>query len=180
MLRSFVLADLLTLGNAACGTGALFACLRYVEHGERGFVWMAIGLLPVALALDVADGTVARWRTRRYGSAGTLGADLDSLADVVSFGVAPAMLGYALGLRGGWDVVVLVYFVCCGIARLARYNATHDALSDASGKVAYYEGTPIPTSLVLVAAMAVWVVGLVAVLALTGVPCAGSLWVGVH
>jgi CDP-diacylglycerol--serine O-phosphatidyltransferase len=60
-------------------------------------------------------------------------------------------LGFALGLRGGWDAVALCYFVACGISRLARYNVTASSLSDATGKVKYYEGTPIPTSLAIVA-----------------------------
>ena len=57
-----------------------------------------------------------------------LGADLDSLADVISFGVAPAVLGFTLGLRGGWDMVILTYFVVCGVSRLARFNVTSSAL----------------------------------------------------
>jgi CDP-diacylglycerol--serine O-phosphatidyltransferase len=84
-----------------------------------------------------------------------LGADLDSLSDVISFGVAPAVLGYTLGLRGGWDMLVLTYFVACGVSRLARFNVTADALADtATGKVKYFEGTPIPTSIVIVAVLA--------------------------
>ena len=80
-----------------------------------------------------------------------LGADLDSLADVISFGVAPAVLGFTLGLRGGWDMLVLTYFVVCGVSRLARFNVTAAALADAeTGKVKYFEGTPIPTSIVIV------------------------------
>src|SRR5690606_3842122 len=84
-----------------------------------------------------------------------LGADLDSLADVLSFGLAPAALGFAVGLRGALDVVILLYFVGCGISRLARFNATADALADASGKVKYFEGTPIPTSVLLVVVIGV-------------------------
>jgi CDP-diacylglycerol--serine O-phosphatidyltransferase len=84
-----------------------------------------------------------------------IGADLDSLADIVSFGVAPAVLGYTLGLRGLWDVICLTYFVCSGISRLARFNVTSAALTDdATGKVRYFEGTPIPTSVVLVLVLA--------------------------
>ena len=60
------------------------------------------------------------------------------------------MLGFTLGLRGAWDVVILAYFVVCGISRLARFNVTAAALSDATGKVKYFEGTPIPTSIVIV------------------------------
>jgi CDP-diacylglycerol--serine O-phosphatidyltransferase len=107
----------------------------------------AFVLLPLALICDALDGHVARWRRK----SSPLGGDLDSLADIVSFGVAPAALAFALGMRGGWDVMILCYFVACGISRLARYNVTAAALSDDSGKVRYYEGTPIPTSLGLVA-----------------------------
>jgi CDP-diacylglycerol--serine O-phosphatidyltransferase len=146
MVRTFVLADLITLGNAFCGTGAVLASMSYVASGERTSVWAALVLLPLALVCDALDGAVARWRRR----SSPLGADLDSLADIVSFGVAPAALAFALGMRGGWDSVALCFFVACGISRLARYNVTAAALSDESGKVKYYEGTPIPTSLGLV------------------------------
>ena len=85
-------------------------------------------LLPLALVCDVLDGYVARLDTGRQS---VLGADLDSLADVISFGVAPAVLGFTLGLRGGWDMLILTYFVVCGVSRLARFNVTAAALADA-------------------------------------------------
>ncbi len=148
MLRSFTWADLLTIFNAACGTISVFLCLDYIATGNRRFLWAAFILLPAALVFDVLDGYVARLDKRRQS---VLGADLDSLADVISFGVAPAVLGFTLGLRGGWDMVILTYFVVCGVSRLARFNATTEALTDAAtGKVKYFEGTPIPTSVVLV------------------------------
>jgi CDP-diacylglycerol--serine O-phosphatidyltransferase len=83
-----------------------------------------------------------------------MGRELDSLADVISFGVAPAALAFAAGMRGAWDWVALVYFVCCGVSRLARFNVTAEKLSGDSGKVKYFEGTPIPTSVVLTGALA--------------------------
>jgi len=146
MLRTFALADLVTLGNAACGTGAIFCCLAFLAERDRTLLTGAFWLLPIALACDVLDGSIARWRRKHS----PIGADLDSLADVISFGVAPAVLAFTLGMRGLWDALVLIYFVGCGISRLARYNVTSAQLSDASGKVKYYEGTPIPTSLGLV------------------------------
>ena len=151
MLRSFALADFLTLGNAACGTVAIFMCLKWLDDREPAFLWTAFALMPVALVLDVLDGFVARWRRKTS----VLGADLDSLADIVSFGVAPAVLGYTLGMRGAWDVGCLVLFVVCGISRLARYNVTLDEMSDEAGKVSHYEGLPIPSSLLLVVVLAV-------------------------
>jgi CDP-diacylglycerol--serine O-phosphatidyltransferase len=153
MLRSYTPADALTIANAACGTLAVFLCLEYLLQRQARFVWVAIALLPMALVFDVLDGYVARLDRARQSR---LGADLDSLADVISFGVAPAVLGYTLGLRGGWDMLVLTYFVVCGVSRLARFNVTAATLADVTtGKVKYFEGTPIPTSIVIVALLAV-------------------------
>jgi CDP-diacylglycerol--serine O-phosphatidyltransferase len=153
MLRSYTPADALTIGNAACGTIAIFLCLDYIAEDERRFLWTAFVLLPLALVLDFFDGYVARLDRKRQS---LLGADLDSLSDVISFGVAPAVLGYTLGLRGAWDMVILTYFVVCGVSRLARFNVTASALADAdTGKVKYFEGTPIPTSVVIVGILAV-------------------------
>jgi len=84
-----------------------------------------------------------------------LGQELDSLADSISFGVAPAFLGFAIGLRSTADIFILTTFICCGIARLARFNATVALLpKDKTGKSQYFEGLPIPSSLVLVGCMA--------------------------
>jgi CDP-diacylglycerol--serine O-phosphatidyltransferase len=149
MLRSYTAADALTIGNAICGTISIFLCLDYIATDNRRLLWSAFFLLPLALVCDVLDGYVARANTRRQS---LLGGDLDSLADVISFGVAPAVLGFTLGLRGGWDMLCLTYFVVCGVSRLARFNVTAAALADShTGKVQYFEGTPIPTSIVIVA-----------------------------
>ncbi len=154
MLREFHLADWFTLGNAFCGTGAIFAAMRFLQEGRVGDLLLGMALIPLAFIFDALDGRVARWRK----VASTLGRELDSLADVISFGVAPAALAYACGLQGGWDWVVLSYFVGCGVSRLARYNVTAESLSGDEGKVTYFEGTPIPTSVVLVGvlALAAW------------------------
>lgn len=151
MLRSFVLADLFTFANAACGMASILSSIRFAQNGSRADAWLGFAVLPVALVCDGLDGAVARWRRKQS----PLGADLDSLADVVSFGVAPAVLGYTLGLNGAWDVVVLVVFVVCGISRLARYNATAADMADDAGKVTHYQGTPIPTSCLIVVMLTV-------------------------
>ena len=153
MLRSYTPADALTIGNAACGTVAIFLCLDYIAADNRRFLWAAFVLLPLALLFDILDGYVARLNRARQSA---LGADLDSLADVISFGVAPATLGFTLGLQGGWDMAVLTYFVICGVSRLARFNVTAAALADReTGKVKYFEGTPIPTSILIVALLGI-------------------------
>ncbi|HEX2861298.1 MAG TPA: CDP-alcohol phosphatidyltransferase family protein [Lacunisphaera sp.] len=151
MIRSFVLADFLTLGNGFCGTGSVLSLMQYLVTDDDRWLVTAMVLLPVAAIFDFADGRVARWRHR----SSALGADLDSLADIISFGLAPAALGFAVGLRGFFDVIVLLYFVACGISRLARFNATADALADETGKVKYFEGTPIPSSVLIVGLIAV-------------------------
>lgn len=154
MIRELHLADLFTLGNAACGVGGVFCAMLYVANQSIAAFYAAAALAPAAFILDVLDGRIARWRHTHS----SLGRELDSLADVISFGVAPAALGFAAGLRGAWDWVALLYFVCCGVSRLARYNVTAEKLSGDSGKVKYFEGTPIPTSVVLtgVLAYAAW------------------------
>jgi CDP-diacylglycerol---serine O-phosphatidyltransferase len=135
MLRDFHLADFFTLGNAACGVGAVLFAMLYMSSEMPFHFYAAAALAPAAFAFDVFDGKIAR--ARHQNSA--LGRELDSLADIVSFGVAPA---------------ALIYFVCCGVSRLARYNVTAESLSSDSGKVRYFEGTPIPTSVLLTALLA--------------------------
>jgi CDP-diacylglycerol---serine O-phosphatidyltransferase len=150
MLREFHLADWFTLANAFCGTGAVFAAMRFLQEGIVRDLLVGMALIPLAFVFDALDGRVARWRK----SASTLGRELDSLADVISFGVAPAALGYACGMQGGWDWIVLSYFVGCGVSRLARYNVTAELLAGDEGKVRYFEGTPIPTSVAIVGLLA--------------------------
>jgi CDP-diacylglycerol--serine O-phosphatidyltransferase len=135
------------MGNLYCGYASLV-------HSLRGDYASAAVYIGVSFAFDMCDGFIARLT----GTASDFGVELDSLADIVSFGVAPAALGFAAGLAGGWDVMALVYFVCCGVSRLARFNVTAESLSGAEGKVAYFEGTPIPTSVLLsgVLALAAW------------------------
>ncbi len=154
MIREFHLADWFTLANAVCGTGALFATMTYLETSDARHIYFACGLVFAALIFDILDGRVARWRQRTS----TMGRELDSLADLISFGVAPAIIGYGCGMQGLYDRIVLVYFVACGVSRLARYNVTAEALSEGTDKVKYFEGTPIPTSilLVLLMSLAAW------------------------
>jgi CDP-diacylglycerol--serine O-phosphatidyltransferase len=150
MIREFHLADWFTLANAFCGVGALFSVMSYLQTREVLHIYFACALIPVALVFDVLDGRIARWRQR----SSAMGRELDSLADVISFGVAPAAIAYGCGMQGLYDRIVLVFFVACGVSRLARYNVTAEKLSEGSDKVRYFEGTPIPTSLVLVMVLA--------------------------
>lgn len=150
MIREFHLADWFTLGNAVCGVGALFSAMSYLATQDVVHIYFAAALVLAALIFDVLDGRIARWRQK----SSAMGRELDSLADVISFGVAPAIIAYGCGMQGLYDRVVLAYFVACGVSRLARYNVTAETLSGDDGKVKYFEGTPIPTSIVLVGMLA--------------------------
>lgn len=144
MLREFRLADLLTLANGACGVVAVFIAIGVASGAPRASVYLAAGLIPVALVFDFLDGRVARYRHE----ASPLGRELDSLGDLLSFGVAPAVIATVCGLDTLADQAILVFFVLCGLSRLARYNVSAAELGDANVKVSHFEGTPIPTSVV--------------------------------
>nr|WP_315595084.1 CDP-alcohol phosphatidyltransferase family protein [uncultured Cupriavidus sp.] len=152
MLRDLQLADFFTLANAACGMGSVFYAMYFVADPSLRHFYIAAALAPAAFIFDVLDGRIARWRHAHS----ALGRELDSLSDIISFGVGPATLAFAAGMRGGWDLAALIYFVCCGVSRLARFNVTAEALAEGSdaGKVKYFEGTPIPTSVVLTGILA--------------------------
>ena len=149
MIREFQLADWFTLANAACGMYVLFSMMSYLETGHVSHVYFACGLVFAAFIFDVLDGRIARWRQKTS----VLGRELDSLADIISFGVAPALIAFGCGMNGLIDRMILTGFVACGVSRLARFNVTAEALSMGQDKVKYFEGTPIPTSLVLVGVM---------------------------
>jgi CDP-diacylglycerol--serine O-phosphatidyltransferase len=150
MIREFHLADWFTLANAACGAAAIFSVMTYLQRNDVRHVYFACALVFAALLFDIADGRIARWRRK----SSLMGQELDSLADVISFGVAPAVIGYGCGMQGLYDRVILVFFVACGVSRLARYNVTAATLAEGTDKVKYFEGTPIPTSILLVGVLA--------------------------
>src|SRR5512143_3332887 len=118
MIRSFVLADFITLANAGFGMAAIFLCLNRVTDSRATYTWAVFIFLPLALVCDVLDGFVAH-RLKRHS---LFGADLDSLADIVSFGVAPAVLGFTLGLQGMGDALLLFFLGGCGIGGLQGFN----------------------------------------------------------
>jgi CDP-diacylglycerol--serine O-phosphatidyltransferase len=144
MIRSFHLADFFTIANGFCGVSAIFEVMTFLSTHDTRHLYLAALLIPVALVFDVFDGWIARWRH----AASPMGRELDSLADVVSFGVAPAAIAVAAGVNTPSDQLILLFFVGCGVSRLARYNVTAERLSGGKGKVEYFEGTPIPTSVV--------------------------------
>ncbi|KAI0690048.1 CDP-diacylglycerol-serine O-phosphatidyltransferase [Cytidiella melzeri] len=153
LVRNFRLADLVTIMNGVCGSFSVFMSAKYLLSNDEGYLWSAL-IFPVAgLMFDFMDGKIARWRKE----SSMLGQELDSLADLISFGVAPALLAFDVGLRTWLDTVALTGFICCGLARLARFNATVALVpKNAGGKAQYFEGLPIPSSLVMVAVLMFW------------------------
>ena len=135
-----VLPTMLTLGNAVCGFGAItfaakvgFAQRFGLGHTDTECLWIAAVLVYLAMLFDMLDGRAARWAKQTS----EFGAQLDSLCDAISFGVAPAMIlvrfSPAFHPRLLWVIAVL--FVVCAILRLARFNVetdeedTHEAFS---------------------------------------------------
>jgi CDP-diacylglycerol--serine O-phosphatidyltransferase len=94
--------------------------MLFMASGDRGHFLAAAALAPAAFIFDVLDGRIARARHQHS----ALGRELDSLSDVISFGMAPAGARLRGGHAGRLDAAALVYFVCCGVSRLARYNVT--------------------------------------------------------
>ncbi|CAE6425235.1 unnamed protein product [Rhizoctonia solani] len=154
LVRNFRLADLVTIMNGFCGSFSIFSSARFLISHDESELYAALAFPLAGLMFDFFDGKVARWRQ----SSSLLGQELDSLADLISFGVAPALLAFTIGFRTFLDQVVLTVFICCGLARLARFNATVASVpKDESGKSKYFEGLPIPSSLTLVGLMSYWV-----------------------
>ncbi|KAH9890853.1 CDP-diacylglycerol--serine O-phosphatidyltransferase [Xylariomycetidae sp. FL2044] len=156
LLKALHMADYITELNGFCGIMSIFSSLRYClgDPTEKSNLYLALAFLPFGLFFDFMDGRVARWRKK----SSMMGQELDSLADLISFGLAPACVAFSLGLRTPLDHVLLTIFVLCGLTRLARFNVTAASIPhDASGKASYFEGTPIPTTLGLDALMAWWV-----------------------
>lgn len=145
--RIFVLPNLMTAGNLLCG---FLASLHIVgrfqpDEGHQRYIW-AIGLILLACFFDLLDGRLARMT----GQSSSFGREFDSLADVVSFGVAPALLMHDIVLAEfeqsmaglGW-LIACIYLVC-GAMRLARFNCL--AAMPHQGGSTHFRGCPIPVA----------------------------------
>ena len=133
----YILPNLFTTGNLFCGFWGI------VSVFQEKFEYAAYAIL-LASVFDVLDGKVARLS----GATSKFGVQYDSLADLVSFGIAPALLAFSWALRPygkfGWLAAFL--FVVCGALRLARFN-----VQSASGEVKYFKGLPIPSAALMIA-----------------------------
>ena len=135
----YILPTLFTLGNMFCG----YSCIVYAMRGEFETAAPFIGY---SIVLDMLDGRIARLT----GSASDFGVEFDSLADVISFGIAPAILAFAWGLqplgRLGWLAGFL--FLTAAAMRLARFNIQ----SAMGGDKRYFVGMPSPAAAGVIAA----------------------------
>jgi CDP-diacylglycerol--serine O-phosphatidyltransferase len=133
----YILPNLFTTGNLFCGFWAIISVFQ-----EKYFYAAAAILL--ATVFDALDGKVARLS----GATSKFGVQYDSLADLISFGIAPALLAYSWALRPygkfGWLAAFL--FLVCGALRLARFN-----VMSASGETKYFKGLPIPAAAAVIA-----------------------------
>jgi CDP-diacylglycerol--serine O-phosphatidyltransferase len=135
----YLLPSLFTMGNMFCG----YLCVLYAIRGEFD---VAAPLIGVAVVLDMLDGRIARMT----GTATAFGVEFDSLADVISFGIAPAVLTFLWGLqplqRLGWAVGFM--YVSAAALRLARFNIQSVKPTDKR----YFVGMPSPAAAALPAA----------------------------
>lgn len=135
----YFLPSLFTVANVFCGFYSIIASFR----GDYGF---AAGLIGWCILFDTLDGRVARFAN----ATSEFGKEFDSLADQVSFGVAPAVLVHAWALyqwpRMGWLLCFL--FVICGAVRLARFNTQHSSTDKR-----FFVGLPIPAGAGILAAL---------------------------
>ena len=114
MYKLLKLADFVTMGNLVAG-------LISVIYSIKQNFTIAVIFMVLAVIFDALDGRVARL-SKNTKIKKDFGKELDSLADVVSFGAAPAIFGYCLGLREWYFVVILLFFAVCGMLRLSRFN----------------------------------------------------------
>jgi CDP-diacylglycerol--serine O-phosphatidyltransferase len=145
----FILPNLFTLSNVFCGFFALTLC---AGDPEMESLYQAALAICFGFVFDLFDGRVARL-TRTQSS---LGLQLDSLADVITFGAAPAMLVYKWGLRdfGIWGIFVAFLFLAAGTLRLARFNVISSRKEEA-GPASHFLGLPIPAAAAVIVALVV-------------------------
>ncbi len=128
--------------------GAICAGLTAIRFGVQGNYLLAVQLILVASVLDGLDGRLARL----LGADSKMGAELDSLADFLNFGVAPALIVYFWALqdvRGAGWIAALVYAVCC-VVRLARFNVAGKSEEAEEGSGEFFVGVPAPAGALLV------------------------------
>jgi len=153
--RIFLLPNMLTAGNLFCGFIAIIQIIAGMSATDAtSFYHRAIALILAACAFDFLDGRVARLS----GQESNFGREFDSLSDLVSFGIAPALLVYQIVLSGidqrlGW-MIAFVYLLC-GAMRLARFNCidSQGKSGEESDDGRFFVGLPIPAAAGVIASL---------------------------
>lgn len=131
--------------------GISFA-IDYAANGYGKMIIIAVVCLLFSGLCDMFDGMVARTKKDRTDEEKSYGIQLDSLCDVVCFGVFPAIIGYCIGATAWWQIAILAFFALAGLIRLAYFNVTEESRQKVeTGKRKYYEGVPISVSPLVVA-----------------------------
>ncbi len=142
-----VLPTLLTLGNAVCGFGSITFAAKVGLESRTGWgrddsdcLFIAGGLVFLAMLFDMLDGRAARWAKQ----ASQFGAELDSLCDVISFGVAPAfiLVKFSPDFHPRLLWIIASLFVVCAVLRLARFNVE----TDEDDSHDFFSGLPSPAA----------------------------------
>ena len=158
--------NIVTLGNLACGVAAILFCVTALVENEPAKLYYAALLLVLAEFLDGVDGKIARWT----GSASSLGAQLDSLADAVTFGVSPGVLTfsmiamfaeqYGMSLHPRFLMMAPIVFTACAVLRLARFNSDYETEDLKKGHM-FFVGLPSPGAAGLPISMSLLYFGIV-------------------
>ncbi|ODV84998.1 hypothetical protein CANARDRAFT_28727 [[Candida] arabinofermentans NRRL YB-2248] len=153
-IRNLHMADFITMLNGFSGFYSIISSLRFSLTFEKHYLQRSVFFIFLGLFFDFFDGKVARIRNK----SSLIGQELDSLADLISFGLSPALIAFSIGLQTTFDVLLLTFCVLCGLGRLARFNVTVSNIpKDQYGKSEYFEGLPIPSTLWLVLLMSWWI-----------------------
>ena len=116
----------------------------------QGMLLPAVGMLLFSGLCDLFDGMVARTRERTEEEK-KFGIQLDSLSDLVCFGVLPAFIGFKLGLDALWQMLLLAAFALCGLIRLAYFNVAEEMRQKSEAGVRkHYNGLPITTTALII------------------------------
>ena len=140
MLGFYNYTVVLTYAGLAC---SVFGMMQALNQNYK----LAVLFLVLSGACDMFDGKVARSKTDRTEEEKRFGIQIDSLCDLVCFGVFPAVIGYSLGVKGNVERLCLVFYVLAAVIRLAYFNVTEETRQKQTNEVRkYYQGLPVTSA----------------------------------
>ncbi len=140
MLGFYNYTVVLTYVGLGC---SIFGMMQALNQNYK----LAVLFLVMSGICDMLDGKVARSKKNRTEEEKKFGIQIDSLCDLVCFGVFPAVIGYSLGVRGHWEEFCLVVYVLAAVVRLAYFNVTEEKRQKETDQVrTYYQGLPVTSA----------------------------------